>query len=211
MKYLYKEYLEPIEIDSFRIVKLKEATKTQLTELAKMYCTIFNADNKEVIKKLNITGKTLKEGLWNEEPYTKKLCEEILNDYKTENYIGVMALGKVKNKEVPLGALVIQIRDLQSLQKKGYAIPFDIPNNTKFWCGIDTFKRDITMDGKILRHLAIIMRNTLVDMYEGIDPILIYSSTNNPVMVKSWKNDMFTVIEKETTFGNKYQSLKLIA
>ncbi len=36
--------------------------------------------------------------------------------------------------------------------------------------------------------------------------ILIYSSTNNPKMKKVWEKSGWTVVSKQTSFGNKYQA-----
>jgi hypothetical protein len=54
------------------------------------------------------------------------------------------------------------------------------------------------------------MRNKTIQIFKNEKSVLIYSSSNNPIMVKSWKKDGFTIVEKTTAFGNRFQAFKLI-
>lgn len=211
MDYFYEPYTKPIQIDNDEITfkKLSEISSTDIEELAKIYCTLFNQDNKIVLKELDIKGKSTDSGIWNEQPYSLSMCMGILNDYVTDKYFGVCAYGTANNRKIPVGACVYQLRDLDALKSKGYEIPFDIPNNIESWCAIDTFRVELIVDGGLIKSLAVKMRDKVIDFYKKKSPVLEYSSTNNPVMVKSWKKHNFVIVNKETKFGNKYQAFKI--
>ncbi|RJR27202.1 hypothetical protein C4561_02825 [candidate division WWE3 bacterium] len=211
MDYIFKEYIDPINIKSgIRFIKLSEVSNNHINELAKMYCTLFNSDNTNLLKLLDIAGRTNKEGLWSNEPYTYEVCTDIITDYMSENYFGVVALGKAENKDLLIGASIYQIRSLAKIQENVGIIPFKVPEDTEVWCEIDTFRREVTLDGNKVKYLSNKMRFYVLKMYKGNKQVLIYSSTNNPVMLKSWKKDGFTIANKPTSFGNNYQVFKLI-
>jgi hypothetical protein len=211
MEYILNEYINPISIEgSIKYKKLSESSVYEITELAKIYCTLFNADNIKLIKKLGIQGRTNRGGLWDEETYTLDRCNKIICDYVTGNYFGVIALGRTKTGESVIGASVYETWEEARLLKKGYTVPFKIPEGVKVWCEADTFRRDVKKDHEKLKYLAKGMRNFVLETYKGNEVVLICSSTNNPVMVKSWKEDGFTIVEKFTAFGNKFQSFKLV-
>ncbi len=211
MEYFYEPYTNPVNIDNdevtFKI--LSEISSTDREELAKIYCTLFNQDNKIVLKELGIKGKSSDSGIWNEEPYLLSTCKNLLNDFVSDKYFGVCAYCIANNKKIPVGACVYQLRDLDNLKSKGYEIPFDIPNNIECWCAIDTFRVELMVNGSLIKGLANKMRNKVIDLYKKQRPVLEYSSTNNPVMVKSWKKHNFVIVNKETTFGNKFQAFKI--
>lgn len=211
MKYFYEPYTNPLNIDSedFIFKKLSDINNADKEELAKIYCTLFNQDNKIVIEKLRIKGKSCELGIWSEKPHSLYGCRNLLNEYVSNKYFGVCAYGLSNNKKIPVGACVYQPRDLDDLKSNGYKIPFEIPTNIEYWCAIDTFRLELMVNGIIIRGLVNKMRDYLIKQYKNEYPVLQYSSTNNPVMVKSWKKYGFTVVNKETTFGNKYQAFKI--
>lgn len=94
--------------------------------------------------------------------------------------------------------------------QKGDKIEMEIPENTEFWCEVDTFKIEVLQNGVRISGLTQKMREEILSKYKNSNPILLYSSTNNPYMVKAWKKDGFEIVDRMTTFGNKYQSFKLI-
>ncbi len=212
MLYFYEPYTKPLPVDTerFTFKKLSEISFLDRDVLAKIYCTLFNQDNKLLIKELGITGKSTEVGIWNEKPYFLPTCKDVINDYVTDKYFGVCAYGVVGGKRVPLGACVYQLRDLDNLKSKGYALPFNIPDNSEIWCAIDTFRVDLVFNGKSVKGLANEMRDYVDKLFKEKNPVLLYSSTNNPIMVKSWRKYGFTIVEKETTFGNKFQAFKLV-
>jgi hypothetical protein len=211
MDYFFDPYTKPIQIDNdeFTFKKLSEISPADKEELTKIYCTLFNQDNKIVLTELGIKGKSTDSGVWDEEPYSLSTCRFLLDDYATDKYFGVCAYGTINNKKIPVGACIYQLRDLGNLKSKGYEIPFDIPNNIEFWCATDTFRVELTVNGSLIRGLAKKMRDKVKDFYKKQWPVLEYGSTNNPVMVKSWRKHGFVIVEKETTFGNRFQAFKM--
>jgi len=192
-------------------LKIADASKYHISELAKIYCTLFNSDNKAVLTILNIPGRTKKEGLWDESPYTLDICKKIIKNFASSEYFGVVALAKNINKDLVVGASIYQVRNFDELKEKGYTIPFDIKeNDVEVWCEIDTFRRDVIINGKRVKYLSNKMRNKTIQIFKNEKSVLIYSSSNNPIMVKSWKKDGFTIVEKTTAFGNRFQAFKLI-
>ncbi len=212
MEYFFKQYTKPIPIDKdeFTYKKMSEISSSDIEELAKIYCTVFNQDNRHLIKELSIKGKSTELGIWNEKPYSISSCLEIISDYVSDKYFGVCAYGLVKSKKIPIGASVYQLRDINNLKSKGYIVPFSVPENTEFWCSIDTFRADIIFNGTLIKGLANKMRDQVIAHIKKQSPVLLYSSTNNPRMVKSWVNYGFTIVNKETACGNKFQAFKLI-
>lgn len=212
MDYFFEPYTKPIKIDKedFVYKKLSEISHLDIEELAKIYCTLFNQDNKLLIKELGIKGKSAELGLWNEKPYSLAICEDIIKNYVTDKYFGVCAYGVVESKIAPLGANVYQLRDINNLKSKGYSIPFSIPESTEFWCSIDTFRMDLVFNDNLIKGLVSKMRDEVIALFKKQNPVLLYSSTNNPIMVKFWMNYGFTVVNKETTFGNRFQAFKLL-
>lgn len=206
MDYFFEPYTKPITIDKeeFTYKRMAHISPIDIEELAKIYCTLFNQDNKQLIKELGIKGKSTEVGLWNENPYILSTCVDIISDYMTDKYFGVCAYGLVESKRVPLGACVYQLRDINNLKSKGYLIPFSIPVETECWCAIDTFRLDLVFNGKLIKGLASKMRDEVIALNKKQNPVLLYSSTNNPIMVKSWASYGFTVANNETTFGNKF-------
>jgi hypothetical protein len=211
MEYFYYPYTKPVHLDNDKITfkRLSEISSTDREELAKIYCTLFNQDNKIVLKELGIKGRSIDSGIWYEEPYSFSRCNDLLTDYVTDKYFGVCAYGAADNKKIPVGACVYQLRDLDNLRNKGYKIPFDIPNNVECWCAVDTFRVELMVNGSLIKGLGNRMRDKVIDFYKKQRPVLEYSSTNNPVMVKSWKKHNFVIVNKETTFGNKFQAFKI--
>lgn len=211
MEYFYEPYTKPVHVDSDEITfkRLSEISSIDRKELAKIYCTLFNQDNKIVLNELGIKGKSSESGIWNEVPYFLSRCRDLIDDYVSDKYFGVCAYGTANNKKIPIGACIYQLRDLANLKSKGYKIPFDIPNNVEYWCAIDTFRLELVVNGIPIKGLANKMRDKVIDFYKKQCPVLEYSSTNNPVMVKSWKKHEFVIVNKETTFGNKFQAFKI--
>jgi hypothetical protein len=110
-----------------------------------------------------------------------------------------------------VGASIYQVRNFDELKEKGYTIPFDIKeNDVEVWCEIDTFRRDVIINGKRVKYLSNKMRNKTIQIFKNGKSTLIYSSSNNPIMIKSWKKDGFIIVEKTTAFGNRFQAFKLI-
>lgn len=210
MLYLDKRFLVPKEVSGYYFKTFKDLTQDQHRELAMLFATVFNADNINVLEELGIQGKTLNEGLWAEEPYTLDDALEIIKDYLDERYLTCVALEKDSGNDSVIGAMIIQKRDKQNMISKGYKIEMAIPENTEFWCEVDTFKREVLQNGVRISGLTQKMREEILSKYKNSNPILLYSSTNNPYMVKAWKKDGFEIVDRMTTFGNKYQSYKLI-
>jgi len=210
MEYIEKEFLEPKEIKNYTFKTLKDLSDSQRYELARIFTTVFNADNINVIKELGIEGRTVKEGLWVEELHTVSDSLEVINSYLGNEYLSCVLLEKSNKEDIVIGAMIIQKRDLENMTSRGYEINFEIPAGTEFWCEVDTFKREVSQSGKRISGLTQKMRNEIILRNKKENPVLLYSSTNNPFMVKAWQNDGFEVIEKMTTFGNKFQSFKLI-
>jgi len=212
MDYIFDKYIEPVSIkNKISYIKIVDVSKYHICELAKIYCSLFNSDNKAALTKLSIPGRTIKEGLWDEAPYTLDMCKKIIKDFTTSDYFGVVAVSKNINKDLVIGASIYQIRNIDELKDKDYKIPFDInENKVDLWCEVDTFRRDVVFAGQKVKYLSNKMRSKTLQLFKNEKSVLIYSSTNNPIMVKSWKKDGFTVIEKTTTFGNRFQAFKLI-
>jgi hypothetical protein len=210
--YLFEEYLAPLQLtdSEIKFKRISKITKDEKLQLAKMFCTLFNADNKQVLKELNIRGRTVPEGLWAEEPYSLVKSMGIIKDYMFDQYFGVIAIGTTAAGEQVLGATIFEERSLKALVKKGYEVPFNFPNNARVWAAVDTFRRPIVVNNEPVKYLANRMKNEVIKIYKGKGPVLMYSSTNNPMMIKSWEKDGWTVVNKETTFGNKFQAFKLI-
>ncbi|HOV97855.1 MAG TPA: hypothetical protein PLW49_02475 [bacterium] len=149
--------------------------------------------------------------MWDESPYTLDICKKIIKNFASSEYFGVVALAKNINKDLVVGASIYQVRNFDELKEKGYTIPFDIKeNDVEVWCEIDTFRRDVIINGKRVKYLSNKMRNKTIQIFKNEKSVLIYSSSNNPIMVKSWKKDGFTIVEKTTAFGNRFQAFKLI-
>lgn len=210
MKFIIDKYLKPVEIDSFFFTKLEFLNKNQLRELAEIYTTLFNADNINVIKELGLQGRTVTEGLWVEDPHTVENSIETLEYYLSNHCLSAVLMGIKDSNEIVIGALIIEKKDMDNLVSRGYQLSLELPKNVEFWCEVETFKREITLKGEKIRNVSKLMRDEVIKNYKNKNPILIYSSSNNPYMVKSWKNDNFIVVQKMTTFGNKFQSFKLI-
>lgn len=206
---LENEYLKPVEIESYHLKTIKELSEEQIIELSRIYRNLFNADNKNVIRELGIKGRTIEEGLWNENPYTLEDSVKIIREFFNESYATSILMGQDKGKEIVLGALVVLKRDLENMTSRGYIIDFQIPEGTEFWCEVEVFKREVMQDGNKVSGLTKLMRDKVIKEIHNSKPILLYSSSNNPYMVSAWKKDGFEVVEKMTTFGNKYQSYKI--
>jgi hypothetical protein len=210
MEYLYPKYLESVEIESLEFTPLNNLSQIQLTELAKLYTTTFNSDNIEVIKELGIKGKTLPEGLWNEEPYTLEKAFEAVTEFLNPEYHSIVALGKTKETSEIIGLFVIQKKDKVHFESRNYKTPFEVPENVEYWNEVDILRREVALDKNRLKNLSGKMRQEILKSIHTHNPILLYSSTNSPIMVKAWEKNDFTVIERETIFGNKFQAFKLI-
>jgi len=208
MKYLFEEFRGILDVEELIFKNIKEVTDEEVLEIAKRYCTIFNEDNIKALDILKIRGKTSEKGIWKEDPYTLESSLEIIEDFKNGDYLGIAALGKFKNKFYVLGGLTIQKRDKERMLMKGYLPPFDTSQIKEYYCAIDTFRRDFTLNGQKISNFSGLMRKKVIEQGNFDFPILIYSSTNNQMMVEAWRKDGFEVIEKETTFGNKYQAFK---
>jgi hypothetical protein len=210
-EFFFEKYQVPLIFKDLEIKykKVSDITDNERIQLAKMYCTMFNSDNKNVLRQLNIRGRIVPEGLWTEEPYSLERCVNIIKNYMLDQYFGVVAYTANNSEKMVLGATIFEERSLAAITEKGYKIPFNFPDNVKFWCVIDTFRRDVLVNNKPLKYLANKMTNEVINLFKKEEPILMYSSTNSPIMVKSWKKDGWTIIEKETTFGNKFQAFKL--
>jgi hypothetical protein len=206
----FGEYILSVDIDSFEILNLKNAPKEDILNLAEMYCTLFNSDNKKFLKLNKKKGRTLDEGIWYEKPFDYKKCINIINNYVEKNYIGVYAAGFKGNEKFVLGAVVMKKTSLVEMKKEGFDSPFDLTKISEFWKGVDTFKREFTVKGRRATNFSSILRHKLVEMNKTKHHTLIYSSTNNPVMVKVWKKEHIYVIEKTTKDGNKFQGFKVI-
>jgi hypothetical protein len=211
MEYLYPKYLESIEIESLQFTPLNNLSQTQLTELAKLYATTFNSDNIEVIKELGIKGKTLPEGLWHEEPYTLERALEAVTEFLNPGYHSIVALGRTRETSEIIGLFVIQKKDKTHFESRNYKAPFELPENVEYWNEVDILRRESTLNGQPLKNLSGQMRDEILKTIPTQNPILLYSSTNSPNMVKAWKKNDFAVIERETTFGNKFQAFRLIS
>ena len=212
MDYIFYKYIEPVSIkDKISYIKISKASKHHICELAKIYGTLFNSDNRNVLDKLNIFGRTKKEGLWDEKPYTLEICKRIIKEYASSNYFGVVAISKNDKKDIVIGASVYQAINYEKLKEKGIEIPFNIKEDeVEYWVEIDTFRREANLLGTKISYLSNEMRNRALNLFKKEKPVLIYSSTNNPVMVKAWEKDGFTIVKKKTNFGNKYQAFKLV-
>ena len=210
MENYFDEYLKSIDIDRFEIKKLSQANNEELKDLSKMYCTLFNTDNKKFIKKNKINGRTVKEGLWDEEPYTLKDCSKKSEEYSKGSYLGVIAVGYKENEKFVLGAIITKLSSKEEMNLEGYSCPFDTEYIREYWMGMETFKREFTVRGRRARHFSSIMRHKLIEFYRDPHHILFFSSTNNPILVKTWKNEKIYVIEKNTTDGKKYQGFRII-
>lgn len=210
MENFYKEYLHSIDIDKFEIIKISDASHQDIEELSKMYCTLFNANNKKFLKQNKMSGLVSKEGIWDEEPYTYKDCLRKNKEYTSGNYLGVIGLGYKDEEKFVLGAIITKKSTKEEMNLEGYSCPFDTENIKEYWMGMDTFKREFTVRGRRARHFSSIMRHKLIEFFRVPHHTLFFSSTNNPVMVKAWKNERIYVVEKLTADGNKYQGFRII-
>ena len=210
MENFYKEYLDSIDIDRFEIIRLSDSKHEDLEELSKIYCTLFNADNKKFLKQNKTLGITAKEGIWDEEPYSYKECLRKNKEYASGNFLGVISIGFKGDGRFVLGAVITKVSSKNEMNLEGYSCPFDTENILEYWMGMDTFKREFTVKGRRARHFSSIMRHKLIEFYRVPKHTLFFSSTNNTVMVKAWKNEKIYVVEKTTADGNKFQGFRLI-
>jgi hypothetical protein len=213
--YLYSEYLRPLSIqkDSIQFVNINTLTKEELEKVSKLYMSLFNSDNKNLIAQLGIKGRTVLEGLWLEPAYTVERIGHVIATFLHENSYGIVAFGKtLDGKKALLGSSVWEKRNVEQMESKDYLPPFSFSEKADVWCEIDTFRRDLLDEhGVAIKGLASKMRKQITESVKrsGV-PLLIYSSTSNPQMVRSWQKDGWTILEKETTFGNKFQAFKYL-
>jgi len=124
MDYIFDKYIEPVSTENqISYIKIADASKYHISELAKIYCTLFNSDNKAVLTILNIPGRTKKEGLWDESPYTLDICKKIIKNFASSEYFGVVALAKNINKDLVVGASIYQVRNFDELKEKVIQFP----------------------------------------------------------------------------------------
>ncbi len=214
-RYYFEEYIKTLNLDSptIQYQKISSINSDLKLQLAKMYCTLFNADNKNFIAMFGTTGRTVPEGLWTEEPYSIDTALSLILDYMSAKYIGIVATTGIPGLDEikALGACIYKKSSFDELSSKGYEVPFLVPDSVELWSGIDTFRRPAQIQSQPLKDLSSKMRNELVNSYKTKNSILMYSSTNNPVMVNALKKDNFTIVEKLTTFGNRFQAFKIIS
>ena len=209
MVYFYPNFQKEVYVEEISYLDIPSLSFEQKQELAKFYANTFNSDNKFLIKKLKISGKSVPEGLWDEDPYTLEKALSLIEEYSKPIYQTIAAFNN-QNKNEILGAFILQKRDKNHFDSRNYLAPFQIPEDAEYWDEIDILRRDFFYKKEKIKNFTNMMREEILKKIVSNNKILLYSSTNNPNMVKSWQNNGFSVIERNTTFGNKFQAFKLI-
>ncbi len=110
-EYINKNYIQSIGIlnNTFIFVKISDLSPKLLSEMAILYASIFNADNKILINQYGFKGNTIEVGLWEEQPYTFERAQFIINNYRNKTTISYALLTKdLDNHDILLGGNILR-------------------------------------------------------------------------------------------------------
>ncbi|OGZ27945.1 MAG: hypothetical protein A2427_00355 [Candidatus Nealsonbacteria bacterium RIFOXYC1_FULL_40_7] len=191
-KYTPVNIYETYVLGNPSFVLISDLSETELAQLALLYMSIFNADNRQLVKaKLIEKGRTQPEGLWNELPWTGESALQQIIKWKDLDRITIVAKDQNQEATTVLGASTARQTNKQFFIDRGLPVP-NIQIE-EFWYITDTLKRPVGLPlGKTLREKLL---NTITQR-DGVQfPIYFGARTVNPKMVEIWRKARWNITE----------------